>query len=218
MKTRSFLLVIFALAITVNSNAQSSSIYETPRILVYGESSVQVEPEVIVAYLNIYDNAVAYDNTVPYDAKKSAAKMINAMDKMNCREFLVSPTSAELKNYVGSGPFEMRFTTKEQFEMVRGKAAMNSTEELSMSLDYSTCSISNEKRAQLKNQMLDQALADAKAKADRMAKGLGVVLGTPIYVEEVNEYGGYAYDTGYAESVSMKVTVTARVQIQYQLK
>ncbi len=218
MKTRSFLLLIFALVITINSNAQSSSIYETPRILVYGESSVQVEPEIIMAYLNIYDNAVAYDYTIPYDAKKSAAKMINAIDKLNCREFLVNPTSAELKNYVGSGPFEMRFTTKEQFEMVRGKAAMNSTEELSMSLDYSTCSISNEKRAQLKNQMLDQALVDAKAKAERMAKGLGVLIGSPIYVEEVSDYGGYAYDSEYAEGVAMKVMITAKVQIQYQLK
>ena len=199
--------------------AQVTSVYDTPRMMVYGEASIQVEADAIIAYLNIYDNTVNYDYTQAFDPKATQSKQIALIERLGCKDYMTSPRYTDLKTYVGSGPFELRFPDREKFEAMRGKAVLNNTEETTVSIEYASSDVSAATRKQLKSQMLDLALQDAKAKGDRMAKSLGVILGLPLYVEEVMDYNAYGAESEmYGYNSSMMVTVSSKVQIQYELK
>ncbi len=215
------LSLTFSLLILITSQiqAQVTSVYDTPRMMVYGEASVQVEADAIIAYLNIYDNTVNYDYTQPYDPKTTQSKQIALIERLGCKDYMTTPRYTDLKTYIGSGPFELRFPDREKFEAMRGKAALNNSEEMTVSIEYASSDVSPDKRKQLKSQMLDLALQDAKAKGDRMAKSLGVILGLPLYVEEVMDYNTYGAEGDmYGYSPNMMVTVSSKVQIQYELK
>lgn len=200
-------------------DAQTPSVQDTPRIMVYGEATIEVDADVILGYLNVYDNSMSYDYSAPYDAKKVLSNQIDVISKLGCKDFMINPKYDDLKNYAGAGPFELRFTSKEQFESIRQKAMMNTSEMTVITLDYHLSSISAEKRKQLEGQTLDQALVDAKSKGERMAKSLGVTIGTPLYVEEIQSYDGHGYEGQYfgIEGQNMKVIVISKVQVQYQI-
>ncbi len=220
-RTMKILSLTFSLLLLITSQlfAQVTSVYDTPRMMVYGEASIQVEADAIIAYLNIYDNALNYDYTQPFDPKTTQSKQIALIERLDCKEYMTAPRYTDLKTYIGTGPFELRFPDRAKFEELRGKAALNNSEEMTVSIEYASSDISSEKRKQLKSQMLDLALQDAKAKGDRMAKSLGVILGLPLYVEEVMDYSTYGSDSEmYGYSPTMMVTVSSKVQIQYELK
>lgn len=211
------ILFLFLLAGT-QIEAQVTSMYDIPRMMVYGEASIQVEADAINAYLNIYDN-LSYDYSQPIDPKMTQAKQIAIIERLGCKEYMITPRYVDMKSYMGSGPFELRFPTREKFEEFRGKAMMNNSEELTVTLDYASSDLSAEKRKTLKAQMLDLALTDAKAKGEKMAKSLGVLIGLPLYVEEILEYSAYTSEGDmYGYNPNMMVTVSSKVQIQYELK
>lgn len=192
--------------------------YDIPRMMVYGEASIQVEADAINAYLNIYDN-LNYDYSQPTDPKTTQSKQIALIERLGCKEYMITPRYVDMKTYMGAGPFELRFPTREKFEEFRGKAMMNNSEEMTVTLDYASSDLSAEKRKNLKSQMLDQALLDAKAKAEKMAKSLGVLIGLPLYVEEIMDYPSYGGEGDmYGYNPNMMVIVSSKVQIQYELK
>ena len=89
--------------------------------------------------------------------------------------------------------------------------------------EFNKADISDEKRRMINGQMLEQAMVDAKSKAEKMAKGFGAVLGRVLLIEEIRDYYAapdynYDYDGMYAQSMDMMVTIIARVQVQYELK
>ena len=219
---KKILLFVSALTITVAiGNAQSASIYETSRIMVFGDANTQVEADAITCWLNIYDNTASYDYSVPYDAKKAKQQQITIIDNLGCKDQMTNPTYASLRSYTGAGPYELKFKSKAEYEAVLARVWSSSSEMISVTMDIANTSISAEKRKQLTDQMLDKALADAKSKGERIAKSLGIIIGTPLYVEEMSTapYTDYGYGGEYENyNVSMMVNVSARVQIQYEIK
>lgn len=204
-------------------NAQGVNIYEMPRVLVTGEAVNKVEADVIYGWLNIYDNMYSYDYTVPYDDKAFRKKQQEIIERMGLKDALVSPGWSSVVAGTAAGPYQVKFSSRSQFEAAQSKAAAQSSEAVSVSLEFASSDVSAEKRKTITSQLLDQAIQDAKAKAEKLAKGLGGMLGKPIYIEEIRDYyAGPAYDYGmeggYMPVNDMMVTITARVQVQYELK
>lgn len=217
---------LFATAILVStfSIAQTNSLSDTPRLVVYGAASVKADADVITCWLNIYDNNVSYDYTIPYDDKKFKKDQQAYMERLGVKDFMTNPTYANLKGYTGSGPFELKFSSKAQYEAIQKKIQDNYNESMSVSMDIAKTEISDAKRKQLYEQTLDQAIADGASKAQRMAASLKATIGTPIYIAEENiglsvvpGYGAYDYDYGYGNT-DMQVTISSTVQLQYLIK
>jgi hypothetical protein len=204
-------------------SAQTPSIYEIPRLTVYGEGLVETPADVIICYLNIYDNSAVYDYEQPYDFKKVVTQHMLILDKLGCKDVMSNPRYDQMRNYTGSGPYELKFSSQQQYEEMMNKVMINSNESMTVTLEYGSSLVSDSKRKQLEDQALEKALMDAKNKATKMSGILGVTIGTPVLVEEIDQYGGgYGYDGGteYYSGVSganMNVKITAKVQIQYQI-
>ncbi len=218
------LLFTAAMLCSFFSNAQIGNIYEMPRVLVNGEASTKVEADVIYGWLNIYDNNISYDYTIPYDDKAFKKKQQEIIDRTGLKAAMVSPSYAALAAGTATGPFQVKFKSKAEFEAAQAKAMKENGENYAVSLEFSTADVSDEKRKSITNDMLDKAIVDAKAKADKLSKGLGATLGRVLYIEEVKDYyAAPAYDYGYGEgsylsNMDMMVTITAKVQVQYELK
>jgi predicted secreted protein len=219
MKNALTCFLFFTVLFTTQMQAQTLGVLDTPRILTYGEATQEVPADMITASLNIYD--INYDYTAPYDAKRMLNNQIAIIERLGCKEFMTNPKYKDLSSYVGGGPFELKFTSKEQFEQMRNKAAAMATEETAVSLDYMMSEISPAKRKQIKDQLLDQALADAKSRAEKIAKGLAVILGGVLVAEEIMDYttygGGYDPEGYGMYNTNMTVVVTSKVQIQYAI-
>lgn len=211
-------LVMFTTAL----KAQESNIYNLPRVMVNGEATKKVEADIIYGWLNIYDLNYNYDYTVPYDDKAFKKKQLELIDKLGVKDMMVSPGYDALKAGTATSPFQLKFTSKSQFTAMQAKAATLSTEFYSVALDYGSSEISDDKRKTIMDQLLDAAMADAKSKAEKLAKGLGGILGKPLYIEEIRDYygGGYGYGEGMEGmyNADMMVTITARVSVQFELK
>lgn len=224
MFTLKSLVASFLFLIPIISFSQNTPLSDTPRLVVYGEASVKADADVITCWLNIYDNNVSYDYTIPYDDKKFKKDQQAYIERLGVKEFMSNPTYANLKGYTGSGPFELKFSSKAQYEAIQKKIQDNYNESMSVSMDIAKTEISDTKRKQLYEQTLDQAIADAASKAQRMAASLKATIGTPIYIAEENiglsvvpGYGAYDYDYGYGNT-DMQVTIISRVQLQYLIK
>lgn len=218
----------FATAILISffSTAQNNSLSDTPRLVVYGEASVKADADVITCWLNIYDNNISYDYSIPYDDKKFKKDQQAYIERLGVKDYMSNPTYANLKSYVGSGPFELKFSSKSQYEAVQKKIQDNYNESMSVSMDIAKTEISDTKRKQLYDQTLDQAVADAASKAQKMAASLKATIGTPVYIEEMRNdsysvypplSASYDYDYGYGNT-DMQVTISSRVQLQYLIK
>ncbi|MFM9984202.1 MAG: SIMPL domain-containing protein [Flavobacteriales bacterium] len=218
------LLFAGAMVLTTALRAQESNIYNLPRVVVNGEASKKVEADIIYGWLNIYDNNFNYDYTVPYDDKAFKKKQLEMVDKLGVKDMMVNPSYESLKAGTATSPFQLKFTSKTQFAAMQAKAAALGTEFYTVSLDFASVEISDEKRKTITDQLLDIAMVDAKSKAEKLAKGLGGVLGKPLYIEEIKDYygGGGMYDysgeTTGMYNADMMVTITARVSVQFELK
>lgn len=210
-----FTILAIALLENVKTQAQIGTFSTSPRIIVYGEATKEVEPDVIVAYLNIYD--ANYD--VSYDPKRLQNLQQITIDRIGCGKYMTNPTYAGLKSYTGTGGFELRFKSRAEFDETVNKCMNASTEEVTVSLDYSFAEISDVKKQQIKDQLLDLAIADGKKRADKLATGTGVRLGGVIYAEEIPDYGAYAYDgEGYGNYLNaFSVKVVVKVQLHYEI-
>lgn len=217
----------FAAAILVStiSTAQNTALSDTPRLIVYGEASVKADADLITCWLNIYDNTMTYDYTIPYDDKKFKKDQLAFIERLGVKDYMSNPTFANLKSYTGTGPFELKFSNKSQYDAVMKKIQDNYNESISVSMDVYKTEVSDAKRKQLYEQTLDQAIADAASKAQKMATSLKAAIGTPVYIEEVSgdsstlypPLSAYDYDYGYGNT-DMQVTIKSKVQLQYLIK
>lgn len=218
-----FSILLLTLMMSTNAAfAQSGSIYEIPRVVVYGENTIEVEAESVSCWLNIVDNSLIYDysGSDTYDPKRWKIKQQTMLDQLGVKDYMVNPTYAGLKGYLGSGPYELKFTTKAQYESVLAKVQTASNEETAVYMEISKTDISAEKRKAITNQTVDAAIADAKAKAERLTKGLGAILGSPILIEEIASPNYYDYGAeAYGEIPGgFLIKITSRVQVQFELK
>jgi len=217
-------LLSIAIMVSTSLISQNQVLSDTPRLVVYGEASVKADADVITCGLNIYDNSYTYDYTQPYDDKKLKKDQQSMIERLGVKEFMTNPTYANLKGYNGTGPFEVRFNNKSQYDAVMKKIQDNYSESISVSMDIYKTEVSDAKRKQLYLQTLDQAIVDGASKAQKMATSLKATIGTPVYVEEMNitqavapGLGVYDYDYGYG-NVDMQVTIKSTVQLQYLIK
>ena len=206
-------------------HTQLGNIYEMPRVMVNGEATIKVEADVIYAWLNINDNMVTYDYTTPYDDKAFKKKQQEIIDRTGLKNALVSPSYVAIASGAATSPFQLKFNSKAEFEAAQLKALKENGENYTVTLDFASAEISMEKRKTITNQMLDQAIIDARAKAERLVKGLGTSLGKVLYIEEIADYYAQGtYDYGYGEggynigASDMMVSISAKVQVQYELK
>ncbi|MFN0033126.1 MAG: SIMPL domain-containing protein [Flavobacteriales bacterium] len=223
MKLNNFLMAASIAMAAISAQAQTTNIYEMPRVSVQGEATTKVEADMIYAYLNIYDNTYSYDYTTPYDDKAFKKKQQEIVEKMGVKNAMVSPTAASLMAGTAAGPFQLRFNSRAEFEAAQAKAGKENNESYSVSLEYNKAEISDEKRRTITAQMLELAMTDAKTKAEKMAKGFGAVLGRVLLIEEIKDYYAapeynYDYDGMYMQNMDMMVSITARVSVQYELK
>jgi hypothetical protein len=210
-------LCLSMMAALLFAQTPAQSIYDTPRMVVNGEASTTVDADNISCWLNISDNNMYEMDYANYDEIKFKKVQSDLIDKLGCRQNLVSPSQLS----IGTGPFELRFTSLVQYQAVLQKVPQYNTEVTGVYMDVISATVSPEKSKKFSSQMLMEAIADAKAKAESMAKAMGVVLGTPIFVEEVASYpyAAEAYGGEYMGSSDvLKVTVTSRIQVQYELK
>jgi len=202
--------------------AQIESIYEIPRVVVFGESTIEVEAESVSCWLNIVDNRLVYDYsaTENYDSKRFKIKQQSIIDQLGVKDYMVNPTYAGLNGYLGSGPYEVKFTSRVQYETVLAKVQSSSTEETSVYMEVNKTDISAEKRKNITNQTVDAAIADAKSKAERLTKGLASILGPPLLIEEVASPNYYDYGSEMygVTSGGFLIKITFRVQVQFELK
>ncbi len=223
MYTKNISFAVVALMTSFPSFAQTNSLSDTPRLIVYGEASIKADADVITCWLNIYDNTYTYDYTQPYDDKKFKKDQQSFIERLGVKDYMSNPTFANLKSYTGTGPFELKFSNKSQYDAVMKKIQDNYNESISVSMDVYKTEVSDAKRKQLYEQTLDQAIADAASKAQKMATSLKATIGTPVYIEEVmgdSAYpalSAYDYDYGYG-STDMQVTIKSKVQLQYLIK
>lgn len=195
----------------------AQSIYDTPRMVVSGEASSTVDADNISCWLNITDNNMYEADYANYDESKFRKIQSDLIDKLGCRQYLVNPGQLNM----GTGPFELRFPAVTQYQAVLQKVPQYNTEVTAVYLEVISATVSPDKSKKLSSQLLMEAIADAKAKAESMAKAMGVVLGSPIFVEEISSYPyaaeGYGGDY-YGSTDVLKVTITSRIQVQYELK
>ncbi len=221
MKKNLFLTTIL-MCFAFMSLSQSLPLSDTPRLVVYGDASVKTTPDLIQCWLNIYETSTDYDYTQPYDDTKLKKSQQNFIERTGLTQYLTNPKAANFKSYTGTGPYELTFTSREQFEAAQKKIDANYSETLSVSLEVFKTEISAEKNKQLYNQTLEQAIQDAIAKAQKISGSLKVNLGKPVFIEEVsipmpatysNDYI-YGYDySGY--NTNLEISVSSRVQLQY---
>jgi hypothetical protein len=218
-------LLIFALLIMqANGIAQGIGINPTPRIAVTGNASTRATADVIYGWLSIYSLAAEYADGRDYDYKSFQKKQLEIIERIGVKNSLINISYVSLQSGGNQGPFQVKFSNKADFEAAQTKAMMECNENFSVNLEFGSADISTEKRKALEAQMMDEAIVDAKSKAERMAKNLGVVLGKAIYVEEVhNDYNpemammAYEMDSGFNGN-DMTVLITAQIQIQFELK
>lgn len=218
----STLVLAFVMSVKLTF-AQTSSIYETPRVVVYGESTIEVEAESVSCWLNIVDNSLMYDysGNDTYDPKRWKIKQQTIIDQLGVKDYMVNPTYAGLSGYIGSGPFELKFNSRAQYETALAKVQSASGEDTAVYMEIGKTDVSPEKRKMITNQTVDAAIADAKAKAERLCKGLGAILGAPIFIEDVSAQNYYDYATdlyGEVYSGGFQIKITSRVQVQFELK
>lgn len=210
---------VFFVFLQNQAQAQTNTAPMVPHMAVYGESSIEVDADRVTCYLNIYDNTASYDYTEPYDDKLFTSKQMLLIDKLGCREFMTNPKSESLKTYTGAGPYELKFNNAAQYEAILAKVQTNSSDEMTVSLDYVSSEISDDKRKKIQSDMLDLALTEAKIKAERMAKSLSVQLGLPLSVDEMDTVNLYGFESEmYSGYSGMKVKVRAKVLVSYELK
>jgi uncharacterized protein YggE len=210
-----FCLSIMTALLFAQTPAQS--LYDTPRMVVSGEASTTIDADNITCWLNITDNNMYEVDYANYDEGKFKKIQSDLIDKLGCRQNLTSPAQLNL----GMGPFSLQFTSLAQYQAVLQKVPQYNTEVTAVYLEVISATVTSDKSKKLSSQMIIEAIADAKAKAESMAKAMGVVLGTPLFVEEVASYpyGEESYSGEYyGSSDVLKVTITSRIQVQYELK
>lgn len=221
---KQFSLIIALCLVQLSSMAQGMGINPTPRLSVTGNASTQAKADVIYGWLSIYDLAAEYADGREYDYKYFQKKQLEIMERIGVKNGLVNPNYLAIQSGNYPGPFQVKFNSKAEFEAVQIKAMAECNDNFSVSLEFGSAEISIEKRKLLTAQMLDEAIIDAKSKAERMAKSLGVTLGKAIYIEEAQnnfntEYALMAMDFEANHNAGdMTVLITAQVQIQFEIK
>ncbi len=219
MKNLRFFSLIFSVIMHSNTQAQTV-VSDVPRIVVLGEHTIQADPDSYFAMLYIEDNSgMNYEPSPTHMFKLFKARQQKIIDQLNIKEFMVKPTYDALKSYNGTGPFELKIGSNAQLELIKTKALALSGDETSVYLDAIQPLISDERRANISAQAMDKAIAQAKQKAERMAKSLGMTVGGPMVVEEYPDYVGYEYEPyGYMQGSNTTVPISSKVHIQFELK
>lgn len=215
MKNWSSLLFIAIMALSsLNIKSQSSLIGDpTPRLAAYGDAWKDLEADVIVAYLNVWD--ASYSEMDPLKLQNMQRMKI---DQIGLRNYMSNPTYEGLKTAPMGSAIELKFPSKASYEEAMTKASSASDENVVVSIDFSFADVSPLRKQQALDGLITEAVGNAKKQAEKMANASGVRLGSIIYVEEMPNYNVYGYnDEGYGGYSGYSVRVSTRILLHYEI-
>jgi uncharacterized protein YggE len=217
------MLLAAVILVSLSANAQNTGSHP-PIVVVTGESSLTTDADVITCTLDIYDYSFLedYSGASYMDETVLRNQQLKIIDKIEVKNYMTSPTYDYFKNNNVLGPFELKFTSKEQYDKVMKAISDYKDSSLSISLAVYKTEISDTKRKQIYNQCLQQAVTEAAIKAQSLATGMKGSLGSPVRIEEILQSAdpyssSYLYDYSFGDN-AMKVNVKAQVRIEYTLQ
>lgn len=234
---RSFIYIPLAFVISVAAHTLQAQEPQKAYMEVRGLGEAKVQPDLVQVQIHLEAREMAYDNTLRALDKKTKS-LLSVLRKAGLdeeqarvRNFSVYPNYVYRDGRQYDSGFVARQNIEVEFPNTRKRIddfyEAFSKSAVDVPMDF-TFALSDPKKAEIRNVLIDKAVADARAKAERLARASGVRLMTvyrihygqgasfpgpvPLRMEMTQDFAG-ARKASVSEMEAAEIEMTDEVQM-----